>query len=89
MTRKTRRYITTLPAGQPRVGPEPNGVTRCLRCLKPIRPRERWLRYDRRFGACAVGIHERCRRGTVTESLPPADLLPIMATSWAEVGRLD
>lgn len=67
-TKKAESPSSTQPAEltsiQFRVGPDPRGPKRCLRCHQPFKKGETWQRQtspsDPKFGSYAIGIHDRC-----------------------------
>ena len=58
----TKGYTSSavLVMAEPKIGPEPQGIKYCLRCLEPIEPGDHWRKISRGGGACAVGLHDRC-----------------------------
>lgn len=62
MSTKTRTFDTVTVKEEPKIGPEPRGIRYCLKCCLPIEAGEHWRKISRGGGACAVGIHDRCRK---------------------------
>ncbi len=57
--------LTQYSVGEMRVGPDPRGPSRCLKCQQAFRSGEVWQRFksasDPEFGAYFIGVHAQCR----------------------------
>jgi hypothetical protein len=50
------------------VGPEPGGIRECIRCGKPIRRGEMWVKRWAPGGAYSVGTHAACEAQSAAKS---------------------
>ena len=56
--------LTQYSVGEMRVGPDPRGPAKCLKCQQAFRSGEVWQRFksvpDPEFGSYSIGVHAKC-----------------------------